>query len=176
MEFDFFTAVDDLLAEDETGAGMMGIIGFNAATFYRYANIDLDQLNRNLGGDVDLVKKTVQGFLQASALAIPTGKQNSFAAQSLPSLMLAVVRDGSPWSLANAFERPVYPSGDQGLLDASALALDAYWAAIQGFLGESVNPQVLLVGIQPGLPNLGQFVVPDLHTWLENVTSEIDGV
>ena len=40
VEFDFYTAVDDLQPEAETGAGMMGTVEFNSACFYRYANID----------------------------------------------------------------------------------------------------------------------------------------
>ena len=31
MEMDFYTAVDDLNPEEETGAGMMGVVGFNSA-------------------------------------------------------------------------------------------------------------------------------------------------
>ena len=39
-EFDYFTAVDDKGDIDETGAGMIGQVEFNSATFYRYAVID----------------------------------------------------------------------------------------------------------------------------------------
>ncbi|HQO98983.1 MAG TPA: type I-E CRISPR-associated protein Cas7/Cse4/CasC, partial [Anaerolineaceae bacterium] len=54
MEIDFFTAVDDLAREDPTnegglGAGMMGVIPFNSACFYRYARLDWELLLRNLG-------------------------------------------------------------------------------------------------------------------------------
>lgn len=48
MEMDFYTAVDDLSPEEETGAGMMGFTGFNSSCFYRYATIDLEQLKYNL--------------------------------------------------------------------------------------------------------------------------------
>jgi len=33
MEMDFYTAVDDLNPEEETGAGMMGVVGFNSACY-----------------------------------------------------------------------------------------------------------------------------------------------
>jgi len=105
MEMDFFTAVDDLHTRDETGSAHMGVTGFNSACFYRYARIDWRQLLTNLDNDIALARRTVEGFLRASALAVPTGKQNSFAAQNPPSLALAVTRtDGQSWSLANAFE------------------------------------------------------------------------
>ena len=48
MEMDFYTAVDDLNPAEETGAGMMGVVGFNSACYYRYALVDRDQLARNL--------------------------------------------------------------------------------------------------------------------------------
>ena len=43
MEFDFYTAVDDL-QQDATGAGMMGTVEFNSSCFYRYLNVDVAQL------------------------------------------------------------------------------------------------------------------------------------
>jgi CRISPR system Cascade subunit CasC len=99
LEFDFYTAVDDLSPKEETGAGMMGTVEFNSACFYRYANIDFGQLTRNLGKDVELARKAVEAFLRAAVAAIPTGKQNSMAAQNPPSLVFAVVRDKGLWSL-----------------------------------------------------------------------------
>ena len=62
MEFDFFTAVDDLLTDEEAGSGMMGITPFNSATYYRYARLDWEQLVKNLDGDVGLACRTVEAF------------------------------------------------------------------------------------------------------------------
>ncbi len=167
MEFDFFTAVDDLQAREETGAGMMGVIGYNAATFYRYARIDFDQLLQNLGGDLDLARKTVAGFLRAAAHAVPTGKQNSFAAQNPPSFLMTVTReDGLSWSLANAFEKPVYPRNDQSLLEASVLALDAYWSELTEFYGSGPRPVVGMVGLSAELDALSASRADDFESWL----------
>lgn len=167
MEFDFFTAVDDLQGREETGAGMMGITGFNAATFYRYARIDFNQLVANLGGDVALARKTVEAFLRAAALAVPTGKQNSFAAQNPPSFLMTVPRaDGMSWSLANAFEKPVYPSHNQSLLEASVEALAAYWFDLTTFYGEGPHPVVGRVGSGPDLPSLGFSPVNTFEDWV----------
>ncbi len=82
MEMDYYTAVDDLSPEEETGAGMLGFTGFNSSCFYRYATIDLGQLKNNLSGDTDLANKAVETFLRASVSALPTGKQNSMAAHN----------------------------------------------------------------------------------------------
>lgn len=83
-EFDYFTAVDDKGDADETGAGMIGQVEFNSATLYRYAVLDLRKLLDNLQGDVELALSAVEAFTRALALAIPSGKQNSFAAHNPP--------------------------------------------------------------------------------------------
>jgi CRISPR system Cascade subunit CasC len=136
MELDYFTAVDDLQKDEESGAAMIGVTAFNSACFYRYARIDWDLLFKNLGDDKELARKTVEGFLRASALAIPSGKQNSFAAQNPPDFMLGVVRkDGQSWSLANAFETPVKVGRDGGLMSASIEKLNQYWAKLNKIYG-----------------------------------------
>lgn len=136
MDMDFFTAVEELSTPGETGSAMMGVTAFNSACFYRYARIDWDLLVKNLGDDKELAKKTVEGFLRAAALAIPSGKQNSFAAQNPPDFMLGVVRkDGQSWSLANAFETPVKVGREGGLMSASIQKLDEYWAKLSKIYG-----------------------------------------
>lgn len=175
MEFDFFTAVDDLQSGDESGAGMMGMIGFTAATFYRYASIDLEQLVKNLDGDRELAKKTIKGFLEASALAIPTGKQKCFAAQNPPSFLMAVVRkNGGTWSMANAFERPVTTFGEIGVVDASIAALDQYWEEVQSVFDSQAVPVAVMIGAGQKPKNLGAYLVANLNTLVEVVLSEID--
>jgi CRISPR system Cascade subunit CasC len=135
VEFDYFTAVDDLSPREETGAGMIGTVEFNSACYYRYANVDLDQLQKNLAGDVELARQTLDAFLRASVAAIPSGKQNSMAAQNPPSLVMSVVRKAGAWSLANAFVRPVRPQGEDDLIAASVRALDRYWKGLTGMYG-----------------------------------------
>ncbi len=135
MEFDFYTAVDDLKPEDTAGADMLGTVEFNSACFYRYANVDTDQLLQNLQGDVELAQQAVVAFLRASVDAIPTGKQHSMAAQNPPSLVFAVARDRGLWSLANAFVKPVRPDGQSDLVERSIEALDRYWGQLTRMYG-----------------------------------------
>lgn len=137
MEFDFYTAVDDLKPDDTAGADMMGTIGFNSACFYRYSNLSLTQLWDNLAEDGKLAIEAVEAFLRASVTAVPTGKQNSMAAQNPPSFVMAVVRDSGLWSLANAFLRPARPNADADLAQASIEQLDAYWAQLVDMYGEA---------------------------------------
>lgn len=136
VEFDFYTAVDDLKPEDTQGADMMGTVEFNSACFYRYLNVDLNQLKKNLGGDEELTRKTLKAFLRASVTAVPTGKQNSMAARQVPSFVLAVARRAGAWSLANAFVNPVRPQVEADLVQGSVRALDAEWGKTVKVFGE----------------------------------------
>lgn len=153
IDTDFFTAVDDLQPEGTVGAGMMGITNFNSATFYRYAAIDWGLLTENLGGNVDLACKTVLGFLRASVKAIPTGKQNAFAAQTPPGFVLVVARkDGQAWSLANAFEKPVI-ARDGGYLEPSIQTLIKHWDRLNRVYGDPENPvQAYALVLEEDLP------------------------
>jgi CRISPR system Cascade subunit CasC len=175
MDMDFYTAVDDLSTDEETGAGMMGVIGFNSACFYRYARLDWKQLVKNLGGDRALAEKTVEGFLRAAAKAIPTGKQNSFAAQNPPDFILGVARsDGDAWSLANAFETPVRPGKEGGLMRASVAALDTYWGRLnKAYGGQGVKPAALVVDDETPLVHLKDAAVASFDQWVSVLLAEL---
>jgi CRISPR system Cascade subunit CasC len=134
-EMDYFTAVDDLKPNDTAGADMIGTVEFNSACFYRYANLDVGQLTGNLQGDAALARKTASAFLEAFVHAVPTGKQNTFAAHNPPSLVFVAVRTGGPVSLANAFVRPVTPRGDENLVEKSIAALDDYCGRVVRMYG-----------------------------------------
>ena len=155
MEFDFFTAVDDLQQDGATGAGMMGTVEFNSSCFYRYLNVDVAQLTTNLGGDSELALRTVEAFVRAAVLAVPTGKQNSMAAQNPPSFVLAVVRDSGLWSLANAFVKPVWPKKDDDLVSASIRQLDGYWQQLADNYGTGrVRAKAVMTMHEESLTNL----------------------
>ncbi len=134
-EFDYFTAVDDKGDENETGAGMIGQVEFNSATLYRYAVLDLRKLLANLQGDLELALSAVEAFTRALALAIPSGKQNSFAAHNPPEFAGLCLRHVTPLSLANAFEKPVTPRADQALTEQSVARLAAYEGKLAAVYG-----------------------------------------
>jgi CRISPR system Cascade subunit CasC len=176
MDMDFYTAVDDIKTDEESGAGMMGVTGFNSACFYRYARIDWDQLVKNLGNDKALAKKTVEGFLQATLRAVPTGKQNSFAAQNPPDFVLGVTRsDGESWSLANAFEKPVKAGRDGGYLNSSIESLDKYWGRLVKIYGDgNFIPASLALDEDAPLANLKESSQPSREKWVESLLAGLE--
>ncbi|MFF0389987.1 type I-E CRISPR-associated protein Cas7/Cse4/CasC [Kitasatospora sp. NPDC004615] len=122
LEFDYYTAVDDENTAEETGAGMIGTIGFNSATLYRYATVGLHQLRENLGDDKAAVD-AVDLFVDSFARSMPTGYGNSFAHRTRPSLVAVVVRADQPVNLVSAYENPVPAS--RGMVAESARRLAA---------------------------------------------------
>ena len=135
-ELDFFAAVDDL-NKDDAGAGMLGVTGFNAAVFYRYALVDFDALLSNLKGDRETALQTARAFLRSFIEAIPSGKQNSMAAQSQPSFGLFVVREeGVPCSLVNAFCDPINLRDNKAILGGSIDELCDYFGRFAKVYGQ----------------------------------------
>ncbi len=137
QEFDYFTAVDDEQPEGDPGAGMLGLVGYQSACFYRYALIDRDQLIHNLGGDTAAADAAILGFFHSSVEAIPSARQNGSAAHNWPDYVMLRARARTPLSLANAFERPVRIShASPNLVDGSIGSLEQYRGQLQTMYGD----------------------------------------
>ncbi len=175
-EFDYFTAVDDLGGPDETGAGMIGQIEFNSACLYRYAVLDLGKLLANLQGDTELTAAAVEAFAQAVARAVPTGKQNTFAAHNLPGFVGIALRRGGPLNLANAFETPVREHSDKPLSALSVGAMAKHEAALASAYADPRDSwgYLDLTGAWPqdkghaqsSLDGLAQWIKAQAENWL----------
>ncbi len=135
-EFDYFTAVEDLRRDGETGAPMISHTEFVSATFYRYAVVDVHKLAANLQGDAALALQGLLAFAEGLARALPTGKRNAFGNNNPPSFVGVVLRHGSPMNLANAFEKPVTPKPQQALTALSVTALSACERQLAAFYGD----------------------------------------
>lgn len=166
MEFDYFTAIDDMKPNDTAGSDMIGTVQFNSSCFYRYSVLDVGRLGESLG-DAALIRDTVERFVRATVAAVPTGKQNSMAAQNPPSFVMAVLRDGrSPVSLTNAFVQPVRPSGEKDLITGSIEKLAKHWGKIGSVYGDAPrfatwqDRDVELAELAPGVQanTVGQLV------------------
>jgi CRISPR system Cascade subunit CasC len=123
--------LQDSFVTSQTQSGGAAFLGddahFSSAVYYKYLNIDTDALMKT-AGDADKVRHAVAVMVQAAALATPTGKQNSFAAHSVPELVLVEVsKRKQPISYANAFLDPV--QGDDLMLE-SVRALGQYCESI----------------------------------------------
>lgn len=147
-DIDWFTAVDDLTQDrGETGAGHLNTQEFSAGVFYRYASLNLRQLQVNLGLLSDMkAKETTDSRKQALEIAahvlhllatvVPSAKQQAFAAHNLADFAMVTFSD-QPVSLANAFESPVRRGS--GLLAPSIECLCDYWEKVHNAYGLEEN-------------------------------------
>jgi len=149
-ESDYFITSDDLAADGEAAAGMIGERSYAAATLYRYAAVDYSELVRGLKGDEDLAAEFLHAFAEAFIKELPGGMQSSHAAYTLPEAVLLVVHSGEPRSLAGAFDRPV-SAGEGGYAAPSIRALLRRWRDLETVYGP--RPSTLARWV--ALPSLG---------------------
>lgn len=150
QDVDWFTAVDDLVEDSgETGAGHLGTQQFSAGVFYRYASLNLKQLQVNLGLIQDMKSaETTESRTQALKIAahlfrmlatvVPSAKQQAFAAHNLADFAIVSFAE-QPISLANAFEAPIRQEKTGGYLVPSITALSEYWERINEFYSFDEN-------------------------------------
>lgn len=174
QEVDFFTALDDLKPEDTSGSDMMGVVEFNSACFYRYLTLDWSALQNKLGEEIS-AKKAAEAFLEAAVLAVPTGKQNTFAAHNPPSLAFAIVHEGQRFSLANAFEKPVWSKN--GIIEKSVQQMGDYLQQIEKeygkfLVGEAACKVFMGIPAEENHSNFGSRK-ENLEQWIQSVVGAL---
>lgn len=120
-EVEFFTAVDD---RKEQGAGHMGSLEYNSATYYRYVSLDLGTLFANLHSPaVADMEFAVAAFAKALFVAVPPARQATMSAACPWDYARVLVRKGQ--RLQVSFATPVAANGGKSLKEASRDALNA---------------------------------------------------
>ncbi|MFE3864782.1 type I-E CRISPR-associated protein Cas7/Cse4/CasC, partial [Streptomyces goshikiensis] len=123
---DYFTAVDDWLADADTGSGHLDTAEFSAGVFYRFASVNVTDLIKNLEGDVKAARTVLASFGDHFLMSLPQAKKNSTAPHTIPDLAYLAVRSHRPLSLAAAFETPVTADRAGGFSRPSRAALAGY--------------------------------------------------
>lgn len=161
-DIDWFTAVDDFV---QVGSGHLDTQEFSAGVFYRYASLNLNQLQANLGGaSRDQALKVAAHVLHLLATVVPSAKQQAFAAHNLADFSMVSLSD-QPISLANAFENSVKNQG--GFLKPSVLALLSYWDKVHRGFGLNERVAAFDLSDTDGAADLTrQPTLPDLEKWL----------
>jgi CRISPR system Cascade subunit CasC len=181
QDVDWFTAVDDLTQDaGETGAGHLDTQQFSSGVFYRYASLNLKQLQVNMGLLADMKgQETAESRQRALDIArhvfhllatvVPSAKQQSFAAHNLSDFAIASFAD-LPISLANAFEQPVNREYKvAGFLKPSIGTLANYWERMNRAYGLDEQAQAFSVeeGVKLGdRPALATLMA--MEKWIAN--------
>ncbi len=164
-DIDWFTAVDDF---QELGSGHLDTQEFSSGVFYRYASINLGQLQTNLGdASRERALEIASHLVYMMSTIVPTAKQQSTAAHNLADMAMVSFSD-IPISLANAFENPVIAK-DKGFLKPSIDNLLEYWHKTHK--GYALDEQVSAFSLHElpiidGLSSAGS--LPDLKQWVGN--------
>lgn len=181
QDVDWFTAVDDLTQDaGEVGAGHLDTQQFSSGVFYRYASLNLKQLQVNLGL-LDNMKSAETSESRQRALdiarhvfhllatVVPSAKQQSFAAHNLADFAVVSFSD-QPISLANAFEQPVKRDyKEAGFLKPSIHTLADYWVRMNHAYG--LDEQARAFAVEDGLKLGDKPALDSLKTmeeWIAN--------
>lgn len=166
-EVDYFTAVDTLTPDDETGAGLLQDTELTSGTFYLYSTIDLRQLAANLGPRHDLVTPLIRAYVRTMATVSPGAKQGSTAPFARASTVLLERGAAQPRSLAGSFERPVQGTG---MAAASSRALLAYRSQIDAMYPDDLPSRSALLSLYaPDEAGAGLEVVRTLRAALDHI-------
>jgi CRISPR system Cascade subunit CasC len=120
-EMDYFTVVDDLNREDETGAAHANQTELGAGIYYGYVAVDVPLLVSNLTGcapqdwkkqESDLPRRVLDGLVHAIAEVSPGAKLGSTAPYSRAEYVLLETGAQQPRQLANAFLEALPLSGN----------------------------------------------------------------
>jgi CRISPR system Cascade subunit CasC len=119
-EADYFSTLDDLRPDTESGSAHLGEAEFGSGTFYTYATLDVLQLIRNLFKkpselltepltvaqyEHEHLTNVILEWLKASIFALPRARKNTMNADSLPGYVrVSITKDGIPVNHAAAFE------------------------------------------------------------------------
>lgn len=166
---DWFTSVDDLVQESgDVGAGYLDTQEFSSGVFYRYASLNIDQLQKNLGGaSRERALEIAKHVFHMLCMVVPSAKQQSFAAHNPADFALVSFAD-QPISMANAFEKPVEKEKAGGFIKPSIERLAQYWARSNEFysLGEKAAYCSMEVSIPTnnGLSNMKS--LPKVEAWI----------
>jgi len=151
-EVDFFTVVDDLGEEEETGAAHAGDMELGSGIFYGYIVIDLPLLVSNFTGcdrsewrqqDCSNVKAVLKEFLRLIPVVSPGAKLGATAPYSYSDLVLFESGTRQPRSLANAYLRAIRPKNGADLLQLSVEALSSHLSAMDSMYGLTADKRVV---------------------------------
>jgi CRISPR system Cascade subunit CasC len=158
-EVDYFTVVDDLAREEETGAAHANDMELGAGIFYGYVVVDVPLLMSNLTGcdrkdwkrqDPSEARELLSWLIRAISEVSPGAKLGSTAPYARAECVMMECGDSQPRSLANAFLKPIRPRSVANPMAESITAMASYLSALDNMYGT---------------PDDDQRVVATIHEW-----------
>lgn len=158
-EVDYFTVVDDLNRDEETGAAHAGDMELGAGLFYGYVAVDVPLLVSNLTGceakawkdqDCADARAVLQALVRAIATVSPGAKLGATAPYASSDFVLLETGGQQPRSLANAYLQAVHlsapkPDDDEATkarkhpMQQAINGLASYLHALNGMYGKTAD-------------------------------------
>lgn len=145
-EMDYFTVVDDLNRDDETGAAHANQTELGAGVYYGYVAVDVPLLVSNLTGcDVRdwrsqnpaVARRVLEALVTSIVQQSPGAKKGSTAPYAWADLLLLEAGQGQPRTLSNAFLEAITPKGD--VRQQAAQQMLSYLDRLDGMYGQSTR-------------------------------------
>ena len=134
-EMDYFTVVDDLNREDETGAAHANQTELGAGLYYGYVAVDVPLLVSNLTGceakdwqgqDGSTARRVLEALIDSILRQSPGAKKGSTAPYAWADVLYLETGRSQPRALSNAFLDALRPEGKSDLRNAALSRLAAY--------------------------------------------------
>ncbi len=158
-EVDFFTVVDDLAGDEETGAAHANDMELGAGIFCGYVAVDIPLLVSNLTGcnrdawhsqDHSAARALLDLLVHAVAQVTPGAKLGATAPYARAECVVLEAGNSQPRSLANAYLKPVRLGPNSAHpMEQSITAMAGYLDALESMYGD----------------NEGSRYVASLHPW-----------
>jgi len=149
-EVDYFTVVDDLNRDEETGAAHAGDMELGSGVFYGYVAVDVPLLISNFTGsdpkdwraqDSKEVRQVLGALIRAIATVSPGAKLGATAPYAYSDFVLLEAGPQQPRSLANAYLQALHPRGN--LTGQAVDALAAHLKAQEAMFGQTAERRTL---------------------------------
>jgi CRISPR system Cascade subunit CasC len=147
-EMDYFTVVDDLNRDDETGAAHANQTELGAGLYYGYVVVDIPLLVSNLTGmdpkdwqqqDTSTARRVLEALIDAIVHQSPGAKKGSTAPYAWADALFLETGRGQPRALSNAFLEALRADGKSDLRSAALNRLAVYVHQLDGMYGPPAN-------------------------------------
>jgi CRISPR system Cascade subunit CasC len=150
-EVDYFTVVDDLNKDEETGAAHAGDMELGAGLFYEYITVDIPLLVSNFTAcepkmwreqPSDDVETALRALLKAVATVSPGAKLGATAPYARADFTLLESGTEQPRSLANAYLKSLQFRGGDDPMQQAVDALGKHLQAVDSMYGATAGQRV----------------------------------
>ncbi|MCS6803418.1 MAG: type I-E CRISPR-associated protein Cas7/Cse4/CasC [Dehalococcoidia bacterium] len=179
-ELDYFTVVDDLSREEETGAAHANQSELGAGLYYGYVVVDVPLLVSNLTGippsaweerkTDPLARRVLEALILSILRQSPGAKRGSTAPYAWADALLLEVGREQPRSLANAFLDALRPDGRGDLRHLALERLADYVARLDAMYGPPQGSRFLSTTLEPPAP------LPDKRPVRESVGAALTAI